>query len=395
MLIIKKYFKSFSTQLGCLMGFLYYVSYALPQHQWNNAYLIALSIFIAFFSPFYSKISNRIDEEICLFSASVFAGKFARFSAQYIFNLLVFFILRRGDVLDNNALNEVGGIYGISMMISLMSQGVQYFALALYNRGFGSKNLNVTVGVTIIVFLGACAANGYSRAQTILELSGIIFGIVGLFYSLYTDLIGLFPAKGGIGLFFGTFNPAHKTHAKMISEFIKQRNLERVIIHPTLVPKVHMVALEKGQIKIKEINSGMRIYETTEKADVHVNYFMTGNRFYEVEHRIAMLTEMIKEAGLESVVEIWNEETIYNKHGFYGVISEVKRSYPKKKIHGLHGSDVGGMLVRAIYDESFGIIPCAIRRTDNISATAIRAGVKGMAPQAVEEYISNLKIQTA
>ena len=41
-------------------------------------------------------------------------------------------------------------------------------------------------------------------------------------------------------------------------------------------------------------------------------------------------------------------------------------------------------MVRAIYDEKF-IIPNVIRRTDNVSATAIRNGAKGMTAPTVDE----------
>lgn len=147
---------------------------------------------------------------------------------------------------------------------------------------------------------------------------------------------------------------------------------------------------KKTKFGYKECVGGMRIYETTDKADVHVNYFMTGNKFYETEHRLNMLKAMVKEEGLENVVKILNLPEAYKKDGFYAVISEIKRKHPGVRLHGLHGSDVGGMLVRSIYDESFGILPYAVRRTDNVSATAIRKGSKEMTTKSVENYIATL-----
>lgn len=177
----------------------------------------------------------------------------------------------------------------------------------------------------------------------------------------------------------------------MIKKFIQERQLEKVIVHPTLIPKVHRVALERGQIRIKERVDGMRIYEATEKADVHVNYFMTGTKFYEIENRLKMLNTMIHDEKLNEVVEVWNLENEYNQSSFYGVIAAIKNKFPGRRIHGMHGSDVGGMLVRAIYDESFGIIPYAIRRTDSVSATAIRSGAKGMTTEGVSQIMNELK----
>ncbi len=117
----------------------------------------------------------------------------------------------------------------------------------------------------------------------------------------------------------------------------------------------------------------------------------TGNKFYEVADRVGMLKAAIKEANLESKIEVWCMEETYNQSGFYGIVNKVKQLYPGKKIHGMHGSDVGGMLVRAIYDESLNIIPYAVRRTDNVSATAIRKGAIGMTTPFVENYIKTLQ----
>lgn len=387
----KSYLKSFSTHLGWLMGGLYYLSYASPEKCWDDLPLICVSVFVAFFAPYYSKFSNTIDEKVCFRTASVFAGKSARFVAQYLFNVVVFMILLQGNSIKSEDISGIGGIYGISFLISLASQGMQYLALSLSNRDVGARNFNITVSVMLNVLVGAMAAQGLPVAQSILKASGIVFGIIGLLYSLFTDVRALFPPRGGVGLFFGTFNPVHKTHAKMIREFIRQRDLEKVIIHPTLIPKVHRQALEKGQIRIKEIVAGMRVYETTEKADIHVNYFLTGNKFYEVDHRINMLKAMLAEEGLQDIVEVWNLTDLYNNDGFYGVINEVKKKYPGVKLHGLHGSDVGGMLVRAIYDESLSIIPYPVRRADNVSATAIRKGEIGMTTKSVEKYLTNLQ----
>jgi hypothetical protein len=42
---------------------------------------------------------------------------------------------------------------------------------------------------------------------------------------------------------------------------------------------------------------------------------------------------------------------IYNRRGFQGVIAEVKKTHPGVRLHTLHGTDFGGMLVRFICGE--------------------------------------------
>jgi len=52
-----------------------------------------------------------------------------------------------------------------------------------------------------------------------------------------------------VGIFFGTFNPFHKTHLKILKEFIEKRQLEKVYIHSTVILKLHTNSLE-GEIVI-------------------------------------------------------------------------------------------------------------------------------------------------
>ena len=82
---------------------------------------------------------------------------------------------------------------------------------------------------------------------------------------------------------------------------------------------------------------------------------------------------------------------VYERDGFYGVIAEAKRRYPGRPLHGLHGSDTGGMWNRAIYDESGWIYPFAVARRDNRSATAIRNGATGMMTPTCEAIVQELR----
>jgi hypothetical protein len=114
---------------------------------------------------------------------------------------------------------------------------------------------------------------------------------------------------------------------------------------------LHQALLDEGIIRISKIQDGMRIYEKTEKADHHINYFPTGNVFFEVENKLAMLRAVVYDSNLQHKVEILYLPEIYSKKGFYGVISHIRKLHKGKRIHGLHGSDYGGMLVRNIYDD--------------------------------------------
>ena len=122
---------------------------------------------------------------------------------------------------------------------------------------------------------------------------------------------------------------------------------------------------------------GFQIYETTDKADVNVDYFPTGNMFLPPETRQALIELAVAEAGLGDKVELVFYREIYDANGFQGVIAEIKRRHPGVRLHSLHGTDFGGMLVRQICDECGWIYPWRILRRDGS-----RRRRSGAAPRA-------------
>jgi hypothetical protein len=107
----------------------------------------------------------------------------------------------------------------------------------------------------------------------------------------------------------------------------------------------------------------------------------------------------LAEAGLANRVEVAFYPEVYNTKGFQGVIGEIKKQNPGTRLHTLHGTDFGGMLVRQISDECGWIYPWRILRRDKVSATAIRKGAKGMTSSVVTDALSqisqNLPVVTA
>lgn len=388
---IINYLRSPSTLLGVSVGLLMYLCYALEDNAWSNLGLIFVSVLIALIIPSYSKLSNKAEELIEFRTVNLTLGRLGRFLTQLVINLLIFYIFVGSGVIKQSNLTGVDGIIGIALLTTIASQGMQYIALMLSNREIGDKNRNVLAALSLNIIITSFAALGWLIAKDIFVIIGIMSALLVFGMGLLSDLRAKLYPKKGIGIFFGTFNPFHKSHAAIVKRAIEERNLSKVIIHPTVIPKLHSEALRKGEIEIAEHKDGMRIYRKTKKADVNVNYFPTGNRFYEHRTREFIIAQAIKEIGLEDVVEIWSLPNTYLENGFYGIISEIKQRYPDMPLHGIHGSDLGGMWVRGIYDESGWIYPYPVKRVDNVSATAIRNGAKGMATQAVENIIHHLR----
>jgi hypothetical protein len=313
------------------------------------------------FLPSYAKLSNKAELWANNRFGFVTAGRLGRFAPQYAFNLAVFWIMYWGGALNREGIASVGGFAAAALLTSLASQGVQYISLFLFQRGIGDANRNVLVGLSATMVLVALGTAGWPIARE-------AFLFVG-------------------------------THLAIIKRAIEERGLDKVIVHPTLIPRLHADALRKGQIRVARLENGFQIYEATDKADLNVDYFPAGKQFLPPETRRALIELAVAEAGLGDKVEVVFYREIYDTKGFQGVIAEVKRRYPGARLHGLHGTDAGGMTVRGIYDECGWIYPWRILRRDTVSATAIRRGAKGMTSTVVTDVLgqltANLQVVTA
>ena len=385
-----RYVRSTSTRMAALVGLITYVSYAYAHGSWANPALIGVSLFTGAFLPTYAKLSNKAELWAQNQFGFVTAGRLGRFAPQYAFNLVVFWVLLWGGALIPKGVASVGGFAGAALVTSLASQGSQYLGLFLFQRGIGDANRNVLIGVSINLVLAAFGTAGVPGAREAFLILGFLLGAVLFGIGFLSDLRSIFAPKGGVGIFFGTFNPFHNTHVEMVRRAIEERGLDHVIIHPTLVPRLHVDAFRKGQLRVARIENGFQIYEKTDKADVNVEYFPTGRQFLPPETRKVLIELALAEKGLGNRVEVAFYRDTYNKHGFQGVIREIRRLHPGKRLHAIHGTDIGGMQVRQICDESGWIYPWRILRRDKVSATAIRRGAKGMTSDVVTDVLSQL-----
>lgn len=394
-----RYVRSPSTRVAAFVGLLSYLSYAYAHTSWANPALIGVSIFVGLFLPSYAKLSNKAELWANNQFGFVTCGRLGRFIPQFAFNLAVFWIMQWGGALKLEGLASVGGTASAALVTTLASQGAQYLGLFLFQRGIGDANRNVLIGVSINLLLAAFGTAGVPGAREAFLITGLGLGGVLFAVGLLSDIRSVAAPKRGIGLFFGTFNPFHNTHLDIVRRAISDRGLDKIIIHPTLIPRIHADALRKGELRVARLENGFQIYETTEKADVNVDYFPAGRMFLPPETRKTLIELAVAEAGMGDKVEVAFYPETYNSKGFQGVIAEVKKRYPGVRLHTLHGTDIGGMTVRQICDECGWIYPWRILRRDSISATAIRRGAKGMTSAVVTDVLAqlteNLPIVTA
>lgn len=386
----RRYVRSPSTRMAAFVGLLSYLSYAYAHTSWANPALIGVSVFVGLFLPSYAKLSNKAELWANNRFGFVTGGRLGRFIPQYVFNLAVFWIMQWGGALNLAGLASVGGIASAALITTLASQGTQYLGLYLVQRGVGDANRNVLIGVSINLVLAALGTAGIPGAREAFLITG--FGLGGLLFGvgLLSDIRSVAAPRGGIGLFFGTFNPFHNTHLDILRRAISERGLDKIIIHPTLIPRIHADALRKGELRVARLENGFQIYETTDKADVNVDYFPAGRMFLPPETRKALIELAVAESGMGDKVEVAFYPETYNSKGFQGVIGEVKKRHPGVRLHTLHGTDIGGMTVRQICDECGWIYPWRILRRDSVSATAIRRGAKGMTSAVVTDVLAQL-----
>lgn len=397
--MVGRYVRSPSTRMAAFVGLLQYVCYGYAHGSWTNPALIGVCLFIGLFVPTYSNLSNKAELWANNKTGFVTGGRLGRFLPQLVFNLAAFWVMTRGGALNQAGLASVGGFASAALAVTLASQGTQYLGAFLFQRGIGDAVRNTQVGVSVNLVLAAFGTAGLPYAREAFLVVGYGFGTALFAIGLLSDLRSLIAPKGGIGLYFGTFNPFHNTHLKIVRQAIEDRGLDKVIIHPTLIPRAHADAFRKGEIRVGRLENGFQIYEKTENADVAVDYFPTGTKFLPPETRKVLIDLALAEAGMSDKVEVLFNPEAYYSRGFQGVIADIKKRHPGVRLHGLHGTDWGGMVVRGIYDECGWIYPWRIMRRDNVSATAIRRGAKGMTATVVtdvlEQLSQNLPVVTA
>ncbi|MDR1442442.1 MAG: hypothetical protein LBJ02_08685 [Bifidobacteriaceae bacterium] len=388
--MVTEYLKNFFTRLGLLMGLVMYLSYGIPTGEWESPWLVGVAAFVGVFLPFFVRLSDTFEAKAIRITGSIFVGKLARFAWQCAFNGFAIAALLTGGIIYAGDLAAVGGPVGATALMSLASQGTQYLMIELGNRNIGNRYLNVILALSFNIIVGALAALGYEIFQVLFVVVGVVLGTIGALWSGMTDILSLIAPRGGVGVFFGTFNPVHTSHLRILREFIAKRQLERVYLHPTVVPAFYQGLLDEGVITIDRYVDGMRFYRLTGHSNFHMNYFPTGQSFYEAENRVAMLRAALEDGGLSDRVEVLFEPGIYQRYGFGGIVREIRRRHPNARLHGLHGSDAGGSIVRMIYDLNRVWAMAAIRR-DEVSATAIREGGVGMTSSTVEAIRQTLR----
>lgn len=386
-----RYLGNRSVRTGIAVGTVFWASWAAAHDAWTDPVLAGTALFFAAALPHYARASNALEQRVQLATAAVTPGRLARFGCQLAFNLVAFGALAAGGTADLSGLH---GVLGAAALTTAASQGAQMLGLHLARRGTGEPTLNVLVGLSANVIAGAAATAGLPWLASAYTAAALALGVAATGVGALSDLRAALPRRGGIGVFFGTFNPFHSTHAALAARAVRERGLEKLYVHPTGVPKPHLEWLRKGEIAARR-EGAWTVYERTASADALVDYFPTGNRFLSPRTRAELARAALDAAeaadpALRGRFEVMVPGADYARGGFPEVLRGIRAACRGARVHVVHGSDWGGMQVRQIVDECAAAWPLAVRRRDGVSATAIRAGADWMAPPEVRHLMAFL-----
>lgn len=362
---------------ACLGGIAFWI---LGEEAFTGvALLLGLApVFLAFILPRYVKLICKVEDALNLRTALVTPARMVRvlFHFPIVIGVLVIADFVRGNGWPG---------WAQALMFVAAAAGLHAVAVAFAYRGYGDRIGNVILAISAGIWLTVTAYMSESLWPLALAF-GALFGL-DTANGFLSDVRSRFFPRRGIGVFFGSFNPVHKMHLTLLGDLLNERRLDKVYVHATTIPKLHRMALARGEIEVCQ-RAGVREYRTSCFADPAKNYFPTGNWFYEYDLRLELLRVAIDDAGLAGRVEVLNLPEVYETSGFSGVLRYIKTRHKGKPIHGLHGSDAGGMWVRNIFDSGGWVYPYPVVRSGVVSATAIRAGAIGLTSATVERFLA-------
>ena len=264
-----------------------------------------------------------------------------------------------------------------ALVTTLASQGTQYLGAlpvrARHRRCQPQRAWSACRSTWCWPALGTAGLPG--RARTFL-ISGSVLGALFFGIGLLSDIRSKLAPKGGVGLFFGTFNPFHNTHSTIVragasterGSSTRSSSIRRSSRACTSMPSARA---RSGSARLRGRLPDLR---EDRKADV--------------ERRLLPDRQQVPAAR-----DAQGADRAGGRRGRARATGSRSRSIPRSTTARLPGRDrrdqeapsrrsgctpctariFGGMTVRQICDECGWIYPWRILRRDKVSATAIRA----------------------
>jgi hypothetical protein len=187
--------RSRTTYVCLVMGMLVYCSYGFGSAKWDSAWLFATSIFVALTVSPYSLFINRVDAALCDASGLRTAGRLGRLAVHTAYNVVLFSLLVRGEVILSRDIENIGGILGASLLTTLAGQGAQYVAIMIADSGRGDRNWNILLCGLMTTTVTAIAMLGHPSIQSIFTKMSLVLGVVIFGKGVITDVRNFLNSK--------------------------------------------------------------------------------------------------------------------------------------------------------------------------------------------------------
>lgn len=159
-------------------GTLVYFAYGIGTSRWDSVWLVFTSIFVTFSAPPYSVFINRVDARLCAAFRLAVPGKLGRLAVHTAYNLILFFLLVRGELILLGDIREIGGTPGAALFTSLAAQGAQYMAIMIADKGYGDRSWNILLCGMVTTCITALAMLGHPAIQSAFVKASLLFGAV-------------------------------------------------------------------------------------------------------------------------------------------------------------------------------------------------------------------------
>jgi hypothetical protein len=163
-------------RVSLCIGALVYFAYGTGTSMWASPWLSGTAVFMALCAPLFSFLCNFADAALVRVTRLVTMGKLARFLAQLAFNLIFMSAVVHGGLISPADIAHIAGVPGAALLATLVSQGTQYVAVLIANRGVGTRDGNVTLGYLVSVSAVALSMLGHPHLQHGFEVSSMAFG---------------------------------------------------------------------------------------------------------------------------------------------------------------------------------------------------------------------------
>lgn len=172
-----------------------YGAYAQLGGRWANAALIAASAWFFFSLPLFARASNWLHARVAAATGSPTLGRLARLVVQWCYNLALYHLFLETGIVERSAVGALGGAAGGALLTTVASNGFQFIALGLADRGFGRRDGNVTLAICLTVLVTALAVHDVPAARPLFIAFGAAVTLLTVLFGASRELRSVAPRK--------------------------------------------------------------------------------------------------------------------------------------------------------------------------------------------------------